>query len=265
MDQTLTQDLKKQFEALPIEVQKAITDVNLSLRLQEIVKNNKLMIDQAGKLEIETVLILFGLEPLENFVGNIIKRVGLSSIQASIVAHDVNESIFKNIRETLKKINEFTLEQDGVEIEKKEIPTKEDVLAGIENPQNIKHTEESISLSSQPSNSPKQEVHEEISRGIEIKVNNLPEIAPKTLPEIMPKPLPAVSSSMPKPTVAMPVLNFKPKDQVNQNISPLNNIVESKLTNTVVVPKQTVVIEEKTKLPPEKPKTSGDPYRESII
>ena len=217
------------------------------------------MIDQAGKLESETTLVMVGIEPLDKYVSNLVSNVGLSSIQASIVAHDVNESIFKSIRESLKKINDQIAEEDKIisETEKVAPPTKEDVLNAIEKPENIKSSEPSISLSSLPSNSPKPETHEEISRGIEIRVNNLPEVAPK--------PLPAVSSVIPKPTLAMPVLNFKPKEQINQNISPVNNIVESKLTNTVVAPKQTVVIEEKTKLPPEKSKPVGDPYRESTI
>lgn len=277
MDDTIKQDLKKQLESLPINVQKAISDVNLPIKLQEIVKNNKLMIDQAGDLEMETRLVLLGLEPLDNYVGNLVKNVGLSSIQASIVAHDVNELIFKNVRDTLKKISDEMVAEDKETTEKSKTPTKEDVLAGIENPENIKATEASVSISLQPSNSPKPEVHEEISRGIEVKINNLPEIAPNSLPTVSyvsTKPieparlnvLPLNNTSVPKSTLPnMPVLNFKPKEQTNQNISPVNNIIESKLTNTVITPKETVVIEEKTKLPPEKPKTSGDPYRESVI
>ena len=241
MDEILTGDLKKQFEALPAEVQKSITDVDLSTKLQEIVKNNKLMIDQDGGLEIETVLVLFGLEPLENYVGNLVKNVGLSNIQASVVAHDVNESIFKNVRDSLKKINE--------EVQKEESennPTKEDVLSGIENPGNIKGNEDSISLSSLKSNSVNPETHESIDKGVEIKINNLPEIAPKAV-------LPA-----------LPILNFKKSEPFHENISPVPNIVESKLNSTVAVPKKTVIIEEKIKLP-EKQKFGGDPYREPIM
>jgi hypothetical protein len=270
-------DFKDYINTLPPEIKQVIYSMDYPKKLQEIVKNNKLMIDQAGKLEAETTLVIAGIEPLDKYVSNLINHVGLPSIQASIVAHDVNESIFKGIRESLKKINDQIVEEDKVIAvpEKIEVPKKEDVLAGIERPESIKMNEQTISLSSLPSNSPKPEVHEMISKGIEIRVNNLPEIAPKPLPAvsnlaqpIAPAPQnisPVNNIVVPKPPPpSMPVLNFKPKEQVNQNISPVNNIVESKLTNTVVVPKATVIIKEPAKLP-EMNKSGGDPYRESII
>jgi len=242
MDETLTTDLKKQFQALPKEVQQAISAADLPTKLQEIVKNNKLMIDQAGGLEIETTLVLFGLEPLENYVANLIKNVGLSSIQASVVAHDVNESIFKNIRETLKKINEQIAEENKKTEIQQNNPTKEQILAGIEKPETLKNTEQPIGPIK--INIPT-EVHPEMAKeGIEIKINNnLPEIAPEPI-------LPMVSSNV-----------VKSAEPIHVNIPPVQNIVESKLTNTVATPKETIIIEEKTKLP-EKSKPAVDPYRE---
>ena len=86
--------------------------------------------------------------------------------------------------------------------------------------------------------------------------NNLPEIAPEVQ-------LPAISSLAPKPA-----------EPVHQNISPVENIVKSKLTDTVAIPKETVIVEEKNKLPektqpvagqPLAEKTSADPYREPVI
>ena len=241
-------DFKDYIETLPAEIKQAIYSIDYPKKLQEIVKNNKLMIDQAGGLEAETTLVMAGIEPMDKYVSNLISNVGLSSIQASVVAHDVNETIFKNIRESLRKINDQLAGEDKIisESEKLEAPTKESVLAGIENPENIKVNEESVSISSLQSNSAKPEIHEEIDKGIEIKINNLPEIAPKAI-------LPAISS-----------LTSKQKESYHLNIPPVENIVESKLTNTVIVPKQTIVVEEKTKLP-EKSRLSTDPYRESII
>ncbi len=247
MDKTQEQKLKEQFDILPAEVQKAITTLDLSAKLQEIVKNNKLMIDQAGKLEIQTLLVLFGIEPIENYTNNLTKKVGLSNIQTSVVAHDVNEIIFKNIRESLKKMSNEMLEAKKETAEKINNPTKESILAGIEQPENIKNSEESLSMSDLKSNTPSQEIYPEMAtEGIEIRVNNLPEIAPEIA-------LPAISS-----------LTSKPTEPFHQNISPVNNIVESKLNSTVIVPKENIIIEEKTKIP-ERNKSSGDPYRESII
>jgi hypothetical protein len=253
MDNISDPELKKQFESLPLEVQKAISGADLPTKLQEIVKNNKLMIDQAGDLQMETMLVLLGLEPLESFVSNLMKNVGLSSIQASVIAHDVNESIFKNIRETLKKINDSAVEAEKAAATQPAIPTKETVLAGIEQPSIIKNTEGTISISSL-SNKPAPENHPEMAKeGIEIKINNiLPEIAPKN-------PFPSVTSVSSSPSLAP-----KPSEPFHINISPVANIVETKMTETVVVPKETIIVPQTTKLP-EKPKPAGDPYREPIM
>ena len=222
MDEKLKQNLKKQFDSLPVELQKAITSADISSKLQEIVKNNKLMIDQAGNVEMETRLVLLGLQPLENYVENLEKRVGLSSAQASTIAHDVNEKIFKNIREILRNINDAILGKE-VGVDNTNNPSKEEILDGIENPEKIEN-----------------------NKIVDSEMSNLPEIAP--VPG-----LPAISSLM-----------SKSMEPYHQNISPVNNIVESKLNETIVMPKQNIVIEEKTKLP-EKPRLSTDPYRESII
>ena len=241
-------DFKDYIKNLPLELRRAIFSIDYPQKLQEIVKNNKLMIDQAGKLEAETTLVIVGIEPMDKYVNNLISHAGLSNIQASIVAHDVNESIFKNIRDSLKKINDQIKEEDGAlnKTEETAAPTKESLISGIENPTNIKDTEEPISISSLRSNGTRPEIHEEIDRGVEIRINNLPEIAPK----------------IPLPITLNPI--SKQNQPYHLNISPVSNIVESKLTETVIVPKETVVIEEKTKLP-EKLKPTIDPYKEPII
>lgn len=300
MDET-TQNLKKQFDALPSNMQQAISDVNLPEKFQQVVKNNKLMIDQAGKVETETLLVLFGLEPLGNYVNNLTRKAGLSSTQASAVAHDVNELIFKNIRETLKIISEGMIKAEGDATPKPEtIVTKEDVLAGIEDPENAKKNEESISLSSLSLNN-KEAKEEEIDNGVKIKINNPSNLSSREMlsSTLQPKqdgPLnldipsdndnnkkeeTSIENSIPKnesleikkenlPEIAPEImtpsassLTNKPIEPFHTNKSPVNNIVESKLKEEVVVPKQTVVVEEKTKIP-EKPKPTTDAYREPI-
>ncbi|MFA5652009.1 MAG: hypothetical protein WC933_01475 [Candidatus Paceibacterota bacterium] len=222
-------EFKDYMETLPPEIKQAIYSIDYPQKLQEIVKNNKLMIDQAGKLEAETTLVMAGIEPMDKYVKNLMGNVGLSSIQASVVAHDVNESIFKNIRESLKKINDQMIEEEKVLNE----ANKEKPLTSSEQP--------TIQNQTAP------ELHLEMQKeGIEIGRSNLPEIAPKAE-------VPMVSST-----------TLKPTEPFHVNIPPVANIVETKLNNTVAVPKETITIEEKTKLP-EKPQTGGDPYREAIM
>lgn len=240
------QNDSKQFEdyieTLPPELKAAIYSIDYPQKLQEIVKNNKLMLDQAGKLEDETTLVMAGIEPMDKYLKNLMDHVGLTSIQASVVAHDVNESIFKGIREALRKINDQIIEEDKALTEKPE-PTKEEIIAGIEKPEDIKNTEPSVSMSAF-STTPKAEMHPEMAQeGIEIRVNRLPEVIPVIK-------LPTVSS-----------LQQKQSEPIHINVPPVKNIVETKLKETVIVPKAEVVVEEKTKLP-EKQKLASDPYRE---
>jgi hypothetical protein len=245
MDNILNEDLKKQFDRLPAEIQRAILDTNLSEKLQQITKNNKLMIDQAGSLQIETILVLLGLQPLNNYINNVKENVGLSDEQAKSVAKSVDELIFVNIRESLKKINEESLGGDIIE-EKIDINNLEkgSLVSGIENPSSIKETEQSISVSSLESNNEKIPSTETFTKGIEVRKE--------------------ISSEIPKGAILPPKPLIKLENAMfHDNLSPIEkNIVETKKETDLIIPKETIIIEEKTKLP-EKPKI--DPYRETTI
>jgi len=212
MNEQEKNDLIKQFNSLPIEVQKAISSVDFSSKIQNIAKNQKLMLDQAGKLEMETMLVLLGLEPLDKFVDNIVAHVGLSSANASLVAHDVNELIFINIREAIKQVHSEMIEADQYS----EDETANQDVIGDENEET------------------------------KTEINKLPEIAPKI-------PLPMVTS-----------FQEKKLEPIHQNIVPVENVVESKLNDTVITQSQNIVVEEKTKLPEIKSKIT-DPYKEPLI
>ena len=244
MDDILNEDLKKQFNKLPADVQQAILDSDLPGKLQQITKKNKLMIDQAGGLQIETILVLFGLQPLGNYVNNIKENVGLPEEVAKEVAKDIDALIFKNVRESLKELNDFFSVENT--IEEKKIPNileKESLVSGIENPGSIKEKEESVSVSSLKSNSGTESSTETFSKGIELRKEIAPEIPKEAI--LPPRPLIKIENQ-----------------PFHENVSPIeNNIVQGK-TEEVIIPRETVIIEEKTKLP-EKPK--NDLYRESTI
>jgi hypothetical protein len=195
------------------------------------------MIDQAGKLEVETTLVMAGMEPINEYNNNLVKNVGLNRNLATIVAHDVDELIFKNIREALKKINN---EEDNTDIIVSTEPSREEILSEIENPSSIKVNSVSLSSLGSNSNIVSEPLPEKLGQNIEIRRDVLPEVIPE--------------SSI----IRRVEMNILPK-----NISPISNIIETKSTQTVISPKQQVVVEEKTKLP-ERPKVS-DPYREPII
>jgi hypothetical protein len=236
----------EQMKILPQELRDAITAIDYPEKLQTITKNNKLMIDQAGNLETETTLVLLGLEPLTDYVSNLVNNVGLSKDQALVVAHDVDELIFKNVRDTLRAINEAAIAAENEAIKTPGTPSKEETLAGIENPAGIATKEQSVSFSTLDSNTTKEKKPDENLDGIEIRKNMLPEIKPEAM------------------------LPIKPVMPYHENVSPIENIVETKMTEAVAVPKEMIVVEEKIKLPGKtllektEPTSGGDPYREPI-
>ncbi len=262
MDNDLDKNLEEQFQNLPKELREAISSADLPNKLQQITKNNQILLDQAENVQKETLLVLLGLEPLENYTENLQKNAELTKNQAIAIAHDINELVFKNVRETLRKINEDAeAAEAGATAEKEKLPaasalqpSREEILAGIENPENIKTKEEAVSISSISSNIPKPAEKSEIApEKTEIKNDLLPEIYPETN-------ISAESVLLPK------------QEPYHENISPVENIVQSKMSGPVIVPKETVVVE-KTKLPDlpagqagkSKPSDSTDPYREPII
>lgn len=219
MEQETQKIIADQLSTLPESLKNAITAIDYPRKLEVITKSNKLMIDQAGKLEMETTLVMLGLEPLADYVGNLERELEIPKEKAITIANDANELIFKNIRAELQKINDDAAAAQAAETpapKPASAPTRDEIISGIENPQKTTN-------------------------------NMLPEIAPVA-------PLPAKVVFAPAQTA------------YHENISPVADIVKTKMTEPVAMPKETIVVEEKTKLPEKsKPSSGGDPYRESII
>ena len=129
MDSETQKIIDEQLKIIPPEVKAAIISVDYKTKLQEITRRQRLLIDQAGKLEMETTLVMIGLEPLADFTENIRRELMVNCIRASEIALDVSEHIFKPIRDALQKMNEVT------EAEEEETNLNRDqILNEIENP-----------------------------------------------------------------------------------------------------------------------------------
>ncbi len=244
--------IKEYLAKLPIDIKNIIYSLDYPKLLQEIVKKNRLLIDQAGKLEIETTLALAGLTQLKDYTDSLSKELGITKEKASEIAHDVDEMIFKNIRESLRKINneeESFVDnlEEGIKVpEVSAEPSREDVISGIENPKDLRQKEDSVSISSLKSNNQPEVFATENFKGIEIRKDNLPEIPPEAM---LPAKIPG--------KIAV--------ETYHQNISPVENIIQSKNSSPVVVPREKIVITEKTKLPEITPTIKKvDPYREEV-
>lgn len=95
--------IKKHLESLPSKVQRALASTDIQNPLKEIYEKHGLLLDKASALETETVLIAVGLESGEDFVDNIVKNVGVSEVEATALAKEIDEKIFSQIRKNLKE------------------------------------------------------------------------------------------------------------------------------------------------------------------
>jgi hypothetical protein len=141
---TIQDIIKARYKELPPEVQKAITAENLPGKFEDLTKKYALRIDQSGSVQLETLLVMLGLESSEDFIGNLSKNAEISRDMAKLIATDVNTNILSDIRHSLRNLEEEeeAIEALGVEetLPASPLPvaeqhiTKEETLQGIENP-----------------------------------------------------------------------------------------------------------------------------------
>jgi hypothetical protein len=262
MDEETQKTIDEQIKLLPKEVIEAIISVDYKVKLREITKRQKLLIDQAGKLEMETTLVMIGLEPLADYVNNLQRELEITPARAKEIALDVSENIFKEIRIFLEKMDEDMLSENpeaenseinsetekeeggGVEIETKintnEIGKEEknpnlnrnQILSEIENPNTIQDGNRSMNF--------KKEI---------IPVTTELEIRPEQTLETIPG---EEVKDVEKPTIK--------KETVD--------IFKAKMTGTIITPQKVTEEKTETKLPEvekKRPSSGVDPYREPFV
>lgn len=231
MDEQTQKIIEDQMKIIPEDVATAIISVEYQAKLQEIIKRQRLLIDQAGKLEMETSLVMIGLEPVANYTNNIQKELNINIIRAKEIAMDVNENIFKPVRESLQKMN-ADLEGGG--------DNEEGEKEGESEPEVTKFTNSNeTSLN-----------RDQILNEIENPILNHPNVAVQA----------------PVKTATTQEIEIRPSQTIEtipgQEVKDIpRDIVQSKLMGTTTTTKQVVSIKSESKLP-EVTKKSVDPYRE---
>jgi len=244
-DKEIQDTIARQIGKLPLDVKDAVFSVDYSATLDQITKKNRLLIDQAGKLETETTLVMVGLEPLADYKKNILKNLEVDEKTADTIIIDVNDLIFKKIRISLQKMNKEMGEEEFLE---ESNIKRESILSGIENPNEILQKEGTVSFSSLASNSGESKIKTEImERGVEITIpinTNISET--KQLPPI------------PQATLLM-------TNTFSQNSGRVvNDVIAEKMSGITSLSKESVVIDEGSKIPQKPEPKKLDPYREPI-
>ncbi|MEN9614345.1 MAG: hypothetical protein RLZZ347_652, partial [Candidatus Parcubacteria bacterium] len=129
-------NLQEAYANLPQDLKDALYSIDFAKTIQAIGSKQGLLIDQTGKLAEEIGFVMLGITHPDTFVDTIAEKLAISKDKANIIAEEVNEKIFLSIRASLQKIHSET---DGGEDTShfEETPSRESVLAGIEDPKSL--------------------------------------------------------------------------------------------------------------------------------
>ena len=114
-------ELRTRFELLPSELQNAITSSEYQTKLFEIAKIHKLTFEKLGQLEMETTMVLLGMTPPDEYRTDLVEQIGLPEKDVDSIVHEINEQVFKPIRESLMKLYNKDEVETGEKINEKSI------------------------------------------------------------------------------------------------------------------------------------------------
>lgn len=248
MDEETQKIITEQMKHLPEDVATAIISVEYQAKLQDVVKRQRLMIDQAGKLEMETTLVMIGLEQLGDYIANLTRELEISAIRAGEIAEDVNNIIFKPVRKSLENMAKALEKEEEADEEISASATvdqevanldRDQILNEIENPATISGGNRSMNFTT-PVVTAGNPVKVNIVRTQEIEVRPAQEI--KTIP------------------------GEGVKNIVKSATNTSEGILQTKMTSPTTFSQQVVDIKTETKLPEIKKKgyDGVDPYREPL-
>ncbi|HNW71386.1 MAG TPA: hypothetical protein PKZ36_01235 [Candidatus Paceibacterota bacterium] len=116
-------------ESLPKETLKAINSVDWRAFILALREKKGYSFEQLEDLEIETELLLCGLLSIENYPKEIEERLKIPKPQVDLLINEMNESVFKKIREELIK----NTEKEELFVRKEEkIEQKQVIQTGID-------------------------------------------------------------------------------------------------------------------------------------
>lgn len=106
MPKQLTQDeFRKIYLTLPQDVKDALFSVDVANALQDIAKKYELHIDKVGVLSSAVAEIMLAIAPPHGFGKRLQDGLGVDAAKAVEITKDINERVFKPIRESLMKVH----------------------------------------------------------------------------------------------------------------------------------------------------------------
>ena len=95
------EEIQKKFESLPENLKWAIMGANVDDTIIDIAQGQGLNVEQMGQLSLETYMEMFGFTHPDKFEDSVQKSMQLSAEKTHIIVEEINEQIFKKIREKM--------------------------------------------------------------------------------------------------------------------------------------------------------------------
>lgn len=109
---TFTQEeVLARYDKLPDVIKDAMMEEATAQKMSAIGKTHGLLLDKVGIMAEETGYVMLGLEHPNNFVANLKEALEISEDKAIAIAQDINQQVFKPIREHLMDIHKIVAEK----------------------------------------------------------------------------------------------------------------------------------------------------------
>ena len=99
------EQIAQMYDNLPEDLKDAIFGLEMNEIVERIGRENQLNIEQIGDLANETGMVMLGVTHPNEFIGNLADRLEVDKEKARAIAQEINEQIFKKVRESLRKIH----------------------------------------------------------------------------------------------------------------------------------------------------------------
>lgn len=116
------QQIREIYVKLPQDLKDAILGVDSTDIMRKIGEKHKLAIDKIGKMVGEAGYVMLGVTHPNEFIANLADRLEVDKEKARAIAQEINEQIFKPVRDSLRKIH--NMREEGEEEQEEKIQDK---------------------------------------------------------------------------------------------------------------------------------------------
>ena len=106
------QQIREIYIKLPQDLKDAILGVDSTEIMRKIGEKHKLAIDKIGKMVGEAGYVMLGVTHPNEFITNLAERLEVDKEKARAIAQEINEQIFKKVRESLRKIHNLREDEE---------------------------------------------------------------------------------------------------------------------------------------------------------